>query len=134
MRRSDYEPLELEKVLARLARHTAFSASEALALALEPTTDPAEARRRQAATAEARRLRALRPSVTVGGARDIRPLVRRAAVGGMLQPAELLAVAATAHAARVLKTTILTHDDVLPTLARIARRLGEHDAVIEAIE
>ena len=32
----DYEALELDKVLARLARHTAFSASRALALGMEP--------------------------------------------------------------------------------------------------
>jgi DNA mismatch repair protein MutS2 len=132
--RNDYEALELDKVLARLAHHTAFSASEALALALEPTTDVAEARRRQAATAEARQLRALRPALTVGGAHDVRPLLRRAAVGGALQPTELLDVASTARAAAILKTTVLKYADELPTLARIAERLGEHSAVVEAID
>ena len=134
MKRSDYEPLELDKVLAQLARHTAFSASRELALALEPTPNLAEARRRQAATADARQLRALRPTVSVGGAHDVRPLVRRAGVGGVLQPTELLEVASTAHAAGVLKSTVLTYDEELPTLAHVARRLGEHGAVVEAVE
>ena len=58
MNPADYEALELDKVLARLARHTAFSASRELALALEPTGELAAARRRQAATSEARQLRA----------------------------------------------------------------------------
>jgi DNA mismatch repair protein MutS2 len=134
VKRSDYEALELDKVLARLAYHTAFSASEALALSLEPTTDLAEARRRQAATAEARQLRALRPTLTVGGAHDVRPLLRRAAVGGSLQPTELLDVASTGRAAAILKTTVLSHAEELPTLARVAERLGEHGAVVEAID
>jgi DNA mismatch repair protein MutS2 len=131
---SDYEALELDKVLVRLAAHTAFSASEALALALEPTADVAEARRRQAATAEARQLRALRPTLTVGGAHDVQPLLRRAAVGGTLQPTELLDVASTGRAAAILKTSVLKYADELPTLARIAERLGEHGAVTEAID
>jgi DNA mismatch repair protein MutS2 len=134
MKRTDYEPLELDKVLQQLARHTAFSASEALALALEPTPDFAEARRRQAATTEARRLRALAPTASVSGAQDVRPLLRRAAVGGTLQPEELLAIGATARIARQLKTTLLRYAEELPTLAAVARRLGEHRAVIEAIE
>ena len=134
MRRSEYEALELDKVLARLAGLTAFSASEALARELEPTNDVGEARRRQAATAEARALRALRPSLTVGGAHDVRPLLRRAAVGGVLQPTELLDVASTGRAAAVLKTAVLSHAEELPTLARLAERLGEHGAVVEAVD
>ncbi len=134
MKRSDYEPLELDKVLAQLAQHTAFSASRALALAVEPTNDYATARRRQAATTEARHLRALRPNVTVGGAHDVRPLLKRAAIGGVLQPADLLEIGSTARAAAVLRSTILRYEDELPTLAYMAQGLGEHRAVIDAID
>ncbi|MBX5492996.1 MAG: endonuclease MutS2 [Chloroflexi bacterium] len=134
MKRTDYEPLELDKILARLAEHTAFSASRALALAVEPTADLTEARRRQAATTEARRLLARRPQTSIGAAQEIRPLLARAAVGGVLRPEELRAVAATAHAAAVLRTTILGDEEALPTLATIARRLGDHGPVREAIE
>jgi DNA mismatch repair protein MutS2 len=131
---SEYAPLELDKVLEQLAQHTAFSASAALARALRPTTDVGEARRRQAATTEARQLRALRPSVSVGGARDVRAWLARAGVGGVLQPSDLLEVAATARAAGILKTTVLKYEDELPTLARIAQRMGEHEALVQAIE
>jgi DNA mismatch repair protein MutS2 len=134
VKRSDYDALELDKVLALLARHTSFSASRALAESLEPTTDHDEARRRQAATAEARQLRALRPSVTIGGAHDVRGIVARAAVGSVLQPTELLDVAATTHAAAVLRTVVLAYDEDLPTLVRIAERLGQHGAIVEAVE
>jgi len=134
VKRADYEPLELDKVLAQLAEHTAFSASRALALALEPTDDYATARRRQAATREARELRALRPNVSVGGAHDVRPLLRRAAIGGVLLPTDLLAIGSTARAAVVLRTTILKYEDELPTLAYLAQGLGEHRAVIDAVD
>jgi hypothetical protein len=43
--------LEYDKVLARLAGYTSFSASEALALAQVPATDLLEAPRLQAETA-----------------------------------------------------------------------------------
>jgi DNA mismatch repair protein MutS2 len=64
----------------------------------------------------------------------VRPLVRRAGVGGVLQPSELLDVASTAHAVGVMKSTVLAYDEELPTLAGVARRLGEHGAVVEAVE
>ena len=62
--------LELSKILDRLSKFTAFSASTALALALAPTGDLAEARRRQQQTTEARRLLSVKPDLTIGGARD----------------------------------------------------------------
>jgi DNA mismatch repair protein MutS2 len=131
---ADYEALELDKVLARLARHTAFSASRELALELEPAADFAAARRRQAATTEARQLRALRPNVTVGGAHDVRPLLRRAGVGAVLQPTDLLEIGSTARAAAVLRSTVLKYEDELPTLAFVAQGLGEHRTVLDAID
>src|SRR5574341_1541600 len=51
--------LEFDKVLAKLARHTSFSAGRELALALRPSPERAVVVRRQRVTAEARRLREL---------------------------------------------------------------------------
>ena len=45
--------LEFDKVLAKLAEYTSFSAGEAAALASKPTTDLYDARLWQAQTAEA---------------------------------------------------------------------------------
>ena len=50
------ETLEFVAVREVLARHTSFSASHELALALVPTAQLEEARRRQATTVEALRL------------------------------------------------------------------------------
>ena len=73
--------LELNKVLAMLAGHASFALSQEKALALRPATDMGEALRRQTATWEARRLLDLKPSFSVGGARDIRTQLKRATVG-----------------------------------------------------
>ena len=87
--------LEYPKIIERLAGETAFSASRALALALEPTGDVDEARKLQAYTAEARKLLDLRPDAGVRGARDVRPQAKAAERGKVLAPADLLEIAAT---------------------------------------
>src|ERR1700716_4293409 len=87
--------LEFDAVREQLARHTSFSAGRELAVALLPTPQLAEARRWQAATAEALRLPGLRPGLHLGGVHDVRPLAERAKVGGTLAPEELLDIAAT---------------------------------------
>src|ERR671936_2067183 len=94
------DTLEFDAIRERLAAHTSFSASRALALGLEPTVELGEARRRQAETREALRLPGLRPGLHFGGVHDIRPLAERAAVGGSLAATELLDVASTVRAAR----------------------------------
>jgi hypothetical protein len=106
--------LELAKILDRLSRYAAFSASTALALALTPTADPAEARRRQQQTTEARRLLTVKPDLTIGGARDVRPQAQSALIGGVLEPSELLDLKNTLVAARTMQRT-------LSRLAEVAR-------------
>lgn len=121
------QTLELNKVLDRLAGQTAFSLSADKASGLRPSTDPAEVHRRQEATREARRLLDLKPSFSVGGARDIRTHLQRAAVGALLTPDELLMVASTIASARVVKGTISKLGDQLPTLAELTLPIGIHD-------
>src|SRR5919202_6698577 len=84
------ETLEFDAVRELLARHTSFSRGRELALELAPTADVDEARRRQAATAEALRLPGLRPGLHLGGVHDIRSLAERARIGGSLSPDGLL--------------------------------------------
>ncbi len=130
------QQLELDKVLALLAAKTSFSAGRELALALEPSADLAVVERRQAATEEARQLPELKPGLGLGlgGARDVRPVVQRAGLGGLLQPVELLDVAATVRAARLWRTTLTRLRGTLPTLADVAERLDEHRPLQEEID
>ncbi len=125
--------LELDKIRERLAARTSFSAGHELALALEPSAELEAVERLQAATEEARRLPGLKPGLTLGGARDVRPIAQRAALGGLLQPLELLDVAGTVRAARLWGSTLTRLRDQLPTLALVAERLGEHRPLQEEI-
>ena len=121
------QTLELNKVLERLAGHSAFSLSHERALALRPAIEMTEVLRRQAATLEARRLLDLKPSFGVGGARDIRSQLKRAAVGALLAPEELLLVASTIASGRMVRGTISKLADQLPTLEEVTLPIGFHD-------
>lgn len=109
--------LEFDKILARLARHTAFSAGRERALALTPSPEYREVVRRQRETAEARRLLQMKPRTGLPGAHDVRPLAAKAARGGVLPPEELLQVASTLECARDLKHSIARLEESLPLLA-----------------
>ncbi len=128
--------LEYPKILAKVAREAAFSASKELVMELVPTPDIDEARRRLAYTTEAYRLLDLHADASVRGAHDIRPLLARAAREGVLLPGDLLQVLETTqsaiHVARVLEK--LEPDDFpllrqlgadMPQRPRIARRIEE---------
>jgi DNA mismatch repair protein MutS2 len=91
--------LEYPKILAKVAKEAAFSASKDLVMELEPTPDLDEARRRLAYTTEAYHLLDLQADASVRGAHDIRALLARAAREGVLTPADLLQVLTTIQSA-----------------------------------
>jgi DNA mismatch repair protein MutS2 len=121
------ELLEYPLIRERLAAYAAFEPSRRLATALEPATDPVIVTRRQDETDEARWLLSEKPSVGIGGARDIAPILTRASRGGRLDPDELWAVVETIIAAgrlvdglreldRPLLHTLYRSIDPLPAL------------------
>ncbi|HEY0068508.1 MAG TPA: endonuclease MutS2, partial [Chloroflexia bacterium] len=115
--------LEFHKVRERLASYTSFSAGKTVALELVPLTDITQVGRNQHITTEAVRLLSLRPDVTLGGARDIREMVRRAELGSVLDPSDVLMVLDTLRACRILHGVIMRTEEQkgeLPTLAFIA--------------
>lgn len=111
MNEKSLNTLEFHKVRERLATYASFSASKDLALALLPLTDLTQIRRLQRITTEAVRLLSLRPDITIGGARDVRELAGRAALGSLLDPGEILLVKSTMAAARNLRTMIVNTAD-----------------------
>ncbi len=129
------ETLEFDAVRELLARHTSFSASRALAVELEPTSELSEAQRRQATTAEALKLPGLRPALHMGGVHDVRPAAERARVGGSLGVDELLDVASTVRAARTWRRGLGPLQDETPTLLELADTLlGDHPGLAEDIQ
>jgi DNA mismatch repair protein MutS2 len=112
--------LEFPKVLERLARHASFSLGRERALALRPADDPEEVRRRLQETTEAVRLIEARAPVSLGGARDIRPLVERAQREGMLEGHQLLEILGTLQAATRLRQLLERLDPTYPHLRGLA--------------
>lgn len=121
------EILEYPKILARLAEHTSFSVSRELALSLAPATDVEEVKSRQRLTTEAKRLLGMRSSMSIGGARDIAPAIRRARLGGVLETADLLDIQSTLVAGRTVRAAIVKLGQQLPLLSEIAQRIGQCD-------
>jgi DNA mismatch repair protein MutS2 len=121
--------LELPKILDQLARHTAFSASRALALDLKPTPFLDEAQDRQQETTEARLLINTHDHITVGGARDVRPDVLAAERGVVLEPQTLLDIRATLRQASTLRRLLARLNNQFPRLASVADRLEECSAL-----
>ncbi len=128
--------LEYPKILEKVAKEAAFSASKELVMALQPTPDLEEAQQRLAYTTEAYQLLELHNNASIQGARDIRPLLSRAAREGMLFPSDLLEVLATIrsamHVARLLEKLDAEKFPLLqglgadiPQRPHIARRIEE---------
>jgi DNA mismatch repair protein MutS2 len=111
--------LEFDKILTRLADHASFSAGRELALALQPSTDFEEVVRRQGETTEAKDLLDRRGGVSLGGAHDVRPQVKRAAMDAALMPQELLDIRDTLVSGRTLRRMITRGVEVTSGHARV---------------
>ena len=117
------QTLDLPKILERVAEYTSFSAGRELVLALRPTSDLEEARRRQGETREALYLIDSQGGVSLGGVYDVRPLVDGASRGVTLLPGDLLDVRSTLLRGQSLQRTITRQAAQLPLLAAIAARI-----------
>src|ERR671935_1232596 len=124
--------LEYPRVQELLAERTSFAPSRELAETLAPTIELHEAERLQEETAAARLALRNMPSLSIAGARDIRAHVRRAALGGRLDPRELLEIAETIRAAIALFAAI--DDQRYAALASRARFIRPPREVAEAVE
>jgi DNA mismatch repair protein MutS2 len=122
--------LELPAIRALLAERTSFAPGRELALSLGPTTELREAERRQDETAAARELLRASPSSGLRGARDVRQALRRARLGGVLDPEQLVEIADTVRAAERLFTDVRPYPP-LAAHARFARPPAEVAVAIE---
>ncbi|MBN2909083.1 endonuclease MutS2 [Polycladomyces sp. WAk] len=106
--------LEYPRIREQVAEEASSSLGKERIAALEPTADAEEVSHRLAATAEGMDLLRLQGDVSLGGVRDIRPSLRRAEVGGLLNTGELLDIAGTVNAGRKLKNQVLQVDEEHP--------------------
>ncbi|WP_318508103.1 endonuclease MutS2 [Bacillus sp. T3] len=98
--------LEFDKIKEQLAEHVSSSLGRDKAVKLTPSSDFAEVVRLQEETDEAANVLRIKGNIPLGGIFDIRAHIKRAAIGGMLSPYELMQVASTVHASRQMKRFI----------------------------
>jgi DNA mismatch repair protein MutS2 len=122
--------LEFTTVREMLAERTSFTPGREQALALEPASDLGAAERLQDETAAAKALQRAVPSAGLRGAQDIRDPLRRADLGGILDPEQLLSISATVRAAIGLFSEVHAY----PPLAAQARFARPPATVADAIE
>ncbi len=122
--------LEFTAVRALLAERTSFTPGREQAQAAVPETRLADAERLQDETAAARELLRAAPSAGLRGAHDIREAVRRAVLGGVLDPGQLLAIGDTVRAAGGLFAEVQPYPP-LAARARFARPPAPLAAAIE---
>lgn len=133
MDRKHLATLEFPQILTRLAQHTSFSAGKELALALEPSPVFVEVGQRLQETREARYLIDTQGGVSLGGIHDIRPSVRGAARGAILQPSELLDIHSTLRVGRRVRRVLGNLQGQAPLLADTAARIEPCEALGDEI-
>jgi DNA mismatch repair protein MutS2 len=125
--------LELDAVLERLASYAAFSASKEAAADLRPSKDLDEILERQMGTREARLLLSVNETLSVGGARDIRPAVKAAGRGSVLEPHQLLDIKHTLISARTIRRYFEKAEGKYPILTAMSEGLSVGSGLIDAI-
>ncbi|MDU2065806.1 MAG: endonuclease MutS2 [Sporomusaceae bacterium] len=125
--------LEFPKIQAMLLQRTHFSWGKELAQQTLPAFDFATVEERLNETEEARTIIVSEPSVPFGGILDIRSAVRRAGLGSVLDPEEIMAVGNTLSGLRRLKAflerlelpvkALLTYRDELIPLRPLEQKI-----------
>jgi DNA mismatch repair protein MutS2 len=126
--------LEFHKIKERLRAHAATSLGKELADSVGPVTCANEVRRRQRETTEGRAILSAGRDVSLGGVRDIRSILERAAIGGILSPEELLDVSSTLTAAMRLRKFIIGLGSDFEILRGYAEGIVPQPGLVREIE
>ena len=117
--------LEFEAIRQRVAQECACSLGIEKALEMAPSDDLACVQDLLDETTETREMLAARGPIPLGGITDIRPLLRQAQIGGVLDAPDLLDIVGTVAASRRLKAFLQKAGDALyPLLSEQGRRIG----------
>lgn len=95
--------LEFPKIIEQLGEHTSSTLGREKVLSLSPSFIYSEVEERQQATFEGSTVLRLKGHIPLGGIRDIRAAIKRAAIGGVLSPSELIDIASTLYGGRQIK-------------------------------
>jgi DNA mismatch repair protein MutS2 len=129
-----FKVLEFGSIVDLLRERTACALGEAVAHNLEPSASLAIVREWQGETTEACTLLREDGNLPLGGIHDIGPLVRKAAMDAMLQPAELLDICETLSSGRRLRAFLTKRAAKAPKLNNIAQNIRQFQTVEDAIK
>lgn len=121
--------LEFDAIRHQLAALAACSLGEEKAREMTPADYLPQAKARLDETTECRTLIQAKGNLPLGGITDIRPLIRQAEIGAILDPHGLMDVLAVAQASRSLKSFLQKVAEEYPLLADIAGGLGQFPAL-----
>ncbi|OYD08603.1 endonuclease MutS2 [Paludifilum halophilum] len=118
--------LEYHRIIQMLEDQASSEPGKQEIRSLEPSPEEGEVRHLLHATAEGMDLIRLKGGLSLEGVKDIRSAMKRAEIGGVLSPDELLAVAGTAEAEKKVRRVIESLDEEeasLPHIRELAGRL-----------
>ncbi|WP_025727772.1 endonuclease MutS2 [Heyndrickxia ginsengihumi] len=125
--------LEFDKIKQLLIEHASSTLGERRIKELKPSSSFTEVVTMQEETDEAAQVLRLKGNVPLSGIYDIRPHIKRAAIGGILNPIELMQIASTMYVGRTIKRFIeglIDEEMDLPILAEKAEQI----AVLTSLE
>ncbi|WP_017473350.1 endonuclease MutS2 [Amphibacillus jilinensis] len=111
MNKRIFRVLEFNKIIDQLVDQAASSLGKEQARQLKPAYDLEHVQQLQEETDQAVQVVRLHGDVPFGGITDIRPSLKRAEIGGMLNPQECLQVASTLYGGKKLKRFIEQMED-----------------------
>lgn len=116
--------LEYYKVIELLINQCSCQLGKDIAAELKPSHDLEEIEQGQAETSEAKEIWRLYPNFTLGGIRDIRAALRKAQVGGIIDPEGFIMVYDTILAAKRIKDFFIEIGQTYPLIANLTHDLA----------
>lgn len=128
--------MEYHKIIDMLVKYAQTSLGKAAAERLSPVSDLEEVKRLLQATDEAFKVDRLKGAPSFGGIVDMMPAVKRARIGGTLNPHELLGIATTLEGSRRVKRYIanIHEDEPVELLFTLSDMLSEQKTLEDQIK
>ncbi|CAM3923532.1 endonuclease MutS2 [Lederbergia lenta] len=120
--------LEFDKIIAEMEAYASSSLGVNKVKALKPSANFEEVVKRQEETDEAANVLRLKGHAPLSGIFDIKPHIKRAQIGGVLNAVELVQTASTIHASRMMKNFIddlLENEVDIPVLEKKATSMAD---------
>ncbi|MCE5172002.1 endonuclease MutS2 [Paenibacillus profundus] len=127
--------MDYHKILQSLAHHAATPLGEQAALALQPSTNLDEVKRRLQATDEAMTVERLKGGAPFSGVKDIRGSIKRARINAMLSASELWDISSLLLSGRRVARHIagVHEDNPVPSIHELAQSISDQKALEEDI-